>query len=353
MNNRKAFVFYKEWKEAIKDLPDDIRLEIYESIIEYATTGDIQGLKPMAKVAFNFIKADIDRDIEKYVSMAERNKSNGYKGGRPKTQNNPKNPVGFSETQNNPSKPKKAVEEEVEDEVEVEDKEEDYISPLSPNGDIPPGECVPKSENNISDNSLKKPKGEKEKSFAKKEKAETADLRHENGNSGMIGRFEDKRSNNGLYDDKKDIKQTCLPSTKPTSAQITVRHAEKKPNYSFDQFWELYDKKVGKKESLIKKWLKLSDIERELAMSYIPKYKQSQPDKKYRKNPETFLNQKAWNDELIFKNGNKQLSTGNQFGSERNNFNTARADAENKRAERANLVEMARAVLYSSSSPDN
>lgn len=75
---------------------------------------------------------------------------------------------------------------------------------------------------------------------------------------------------------------------------------EKELNYSFEEFWELYDKKVGKKDILIKKWLKLSDIERELAMSYIPKYKLSQPDKKYRKNPETFLNQKAWNDELIF-----------------------------------------------------
>lgn len=75
---------------------------------------------------------------------------------------------------------------------------------------------------------------------------------------------------------------------------------EKELNYSFDEFWELYDKKVGKKDELIKKWLKLSEEERELAMSYIPEYKLSKPNKKYRKNPETFLNQKAWNDELIF-----------------------------------------------------
>ncbi len=180
MGNRKAFVFYKEWKEAIKDLPDDIRLEIYESIIEYATTGDIQGLKPMAKVAFNFIKADIDRDIEKYMSMAERNKNNGHKGGRPKTSNNPKNPLGFSRTQNNPDKPKKAVEVEVEEEVEeeVEDKEEDYISPLSPDGDISPGKTVSDDlENEIPDNPPKPPEGEKEKSCAKKEK----ESKHEYG----------------------------------------------------------------------------------------------------------------------------------------------------------------------------
>ena len=57
---RNSFIFYKGWREAIKDLPDDVRLEIYESIIEYATTGNLRGLKPMANIAFNFIKIDID-----------------------------------------------------------------------------------------------------------------------------------------------------------------------------------------------------------------------------------------------------------------------------------------------------
>lgn len=113
---------------------------------------------------------------------------------------------------------------------------------------IPPGDMYDNSENEIPDNESKQPKKEKEKSSAKK---------------------------------------------------------EKEPNYSFEEFWDAYDKKVGKKESLIKKWLKLSDEERELAMSYIPKYKQCQPDKQYRKNPETFLNNKSWNDELIFRDQNE------------------------------------------------
>ena len=34
-------------------------------------------------------------------------------------------------------------------------------------------------------------------------------------------------------------------------------------------------------------------------MNYIELYKQSQPDKQFRKNPETFLNNKSWNDEII------------------------------------------------------
>lgn len=107
---RNSFIFYKGWREAIKDLPDDVRLEIYESIIEYATTGNLRGLKPMANIAFNFIKIDIDRDTEKYMSIVERNKSNGSKGGRPKSENpkepkEPKNPLGYLETQKNPQNP--------------------------------------------------------------------------------------------------------------------------------------------------------------------------------------------------------------------------------------------------------
>ncbi len=67
----------------------------------------------------------------------------------------------------------------------------------------------------------------------------------------------------------------------------------------FDVFWNLYDKKVGEKTKIEKKWNKLTDTERKLAIEYIPKYKLAQPDKQYRKNPETFLNNKSWNDEIV------------------------------------------------------
>lgn len=74
-------------------------------------------------------------------------------------------------------------------------------------------------------------------------------------------------------------------------------------NISFDIFWNAYDKKKGDKEKLIKKWNLLTDSDRMAIMEYIPKYKESQPDKQYRKDPQTFLNNKSWNDELIYKNG--------------------------------------------------
>lgn len=67
----------------------------------------------------------------------------------------------------------------------------------------------------------------------------------------------------------------------------------------FDHAWDLYQKKVGPKDRLRKKWNKLSKKDREDAISYIPRYVEATPDKKYRKNFETFLNQKSWHDEII------------------------------------------------------
>lgn len=69
--------------------------------------------------------------------------------------------------------------------------------------------------------------------------------------------------------------------------------------YPFEEFWKDYDKKVGEKEKIKKKYEKLKDEEKEKIRAFIPRYKQSQPEKQYRKNPETFLNNKSWNDEII------------------------------------------------------
>ena len=69
---------------------------------------------------------------------------------------------------------------------------------------------------------------------------------------------------------------------------------------TFDDFWEAYDKKVGKKSKIKKKWLKLSQATKEEIMQYIPNYILSQPNKKFRMNPETFFNNDGWLNELIF-----------------------------------------------------
>ena len=86
-----------------------------------------------------------------------------------------------------------------------------------------------------------------------------------------------------------------MPQSKVNKSKVK----EIEVNISFDCFWDMYDKKKGEKGKLIKKWNNLTDSERTTIIEYLPKYKIAQPDKQYRKDPETFLNKKSWLDELV------------------------------------------------------
>lgn len=85
--------------------------------------------------------------------------------------------------------------------------------------------------------------------------------------------------------------------------------AEPVLNVPFETFWDKYAKKTGKIEKLKKQWAKFSDAERDEIMAYIPAYVQSTPNKKYRKNPETFFNNTGWKDEIIKPTTNATHST--------------------------------------------
>lgn len=84
---------------------------------------------------------------------------------------------------------------------------------------------------------------------------------------------------------------------------------------TFDDFWNAYDKKVGDKTKIKKLY---SDIDLKtrifLVEEHIPKYKESQPDKKYRKNPLGYLEEKKYNDEIIPYNNAKQNNNNQQGG---------------------------------------
>lgn len=84
-----TLVFRKEWKDAMSGLPNEVRLEVYEAIIEYGTSGTLpSGLKQMAMLAFNFAKTTLDKDREKYEDTrkkrseaGKKHKGNQYKNG--------------------------------------------------------------------------------------------------------------------------------------------------------------------------------------------------------------------------------------------------------------------------------
>ncbi|NDV84254.1 DUF6291 domain-containing protein [Bacteroides sp. 51] len=85
---KKSFVFYESWQRAIDELPADIQLEIYQAITAYAINKKSIELSPMAKVAFSFIKQDLDRNAKKYADRCMKNKENSIKGGAPKGNKN-------------------------------------------------------------------------------------------------------------------------------------------------------------------------------------------------------------------------------------------------------------------------
>ena len=70
---------------------------------------------------------------------------------------------------------------------------------------------------------------------------------------------------------------------------------------TFEDFYDLYDKKIGNKSAMESKFNKLPQKVKEKIIDYLPEYIQSTPDKTYRKNPQTLLNNKSWADEIIYK----------------------------------------------------
>lgn len=107
-----------------------------------------------------------------------------------------------------------------------------------------------------------------------------------------------------------DNKQSSTVSVSD-NVSVTVNDTDsvikkKTVNIPFEEFWNFYDKKVGDKTKIKKKWEKLKDSDRIEIINYIPKYKLSEPNKKFRKNPDTFFNNKSWNDEIISSNLNQK-----------------------------------------------
>jgi len=101
--DKKSFLLYCDLLEVAKELDDKSRGELFLYILEYVNDLNPEPPNQLIKMLFIPIKQALKRDLVKYESIRERNKSNGSKGGRPKK---PKKPSGLS---GNPKKPKKAV----------------------------------------------------------------------------------------------------------------------------------------------------------------------------------------------------------------------------------------------------
>lgn len=93
--------------------------------------------------------------------------------------------------------------------------------------------------------------------------------------------------------------QKAINLLKENGYEVKKIILDKDDEYTFDNIWNLYDKKVGCKDKLRNKWNSMSKADRKAATEYVPLYVIATEDKKYRKNFQTFLNQRGWEDELI------------------------------------------------------
>ncbi|WMM36539.1 hypothetical protein [Pseudoalteromonas phage PS_L5] len=104
MSKRKSFLIYIDSLPVLDDLTDEQAGKLFKAISSYHKGEDLE-LDSLTKIAFSPFKSQFIRDDEKYQKIVERNKNNGLRGGRPKTEDNPEKPSGLN---GNPTNPKKA-----------------------------------------------------------------------------------------------------------------------------------------------------------------------------------------------------------------------------------------------------
>ena len=127
---KKSFVIYMKSEKLVNKLTDEQAGKLFKSIFRYMANGELPEMDLATEMAFTAIQDYLDENNKKYESRVNANRENGKKGGRPKTktvkgesENNPKNPNGFSGNPKNLDS--------VSDSVSVSDSDT-----VSPNGEI-------------------------------------------------------------------------------------------------------------------------------------------------------------------------------------------------------------------------
>lgn len=84
----KAYIsLYYSYREQLEILPDDERGRLIIALLDYAENGTIPTLEGASNMAFAFIKAQIDRDTEKYNERCQKNRDNIRKRWNPENTN--------------------------------------------------------------------------------------------------------------------------------------------------------------------------------------------------------------------------------------------------------------------------
>lgn len=252
--NKKGFLLYADLIHTVRKMPKDKAGELFVTILEYVNDENPVVNDMLVDLVFEPIKRQLKRDLEKYEGK--------------KTQ--------WSEAGKASAEAKRLAKEEkkrLTDSTDVKNVATDLT--VNVNDTVNVNVTV-----NDTVNGINKKEIESEKKII----------------------IED---NPAEVEAKKEKEKSAAKKEKEPEAAEVMEYP------SFNDFWEEYDKKQDR-AACERKWLKLPQKDKEAIMGHLPKYKISQPDKAFRKNPETYLNNKSWENEIIIKNGNTTNETKQQ-----------------------------------------
>ena len=81
MEKRTSFIFYSDWWEHLEMLPDGEALSVIRAIFCYQRNEAVPSLAGAAAMAFSFIRAQLDRDTEKWDRVRRARADAGRTGG--------------------------------------------------------------------------------------------------------------------------------------------------------------------------------------------------------------------------------------------------------------------------------
>jgi hypothetical protein len=105
------------------------------------------------------------------------------------------------------------------------------------------------------------------------------------------------------HKDNHEVKQKQTPSSSSSSSSSLIKNIQPE---GFDLFWDAYNKKTGKPNS-IKEWKKINPDEQllQIIIAKAKADKAAKPDDKFRKDPERWLKGQHWLDEIIIEQAPK------------------------------------------------
>jgi len=103
--DKKSIIVYADWITKFEALTDDEAGRLIKHFFRYVNDLNPVAQDRITELSFIDIQQTLKRDLVKWEKRAERSRENGNKGGRPKTQENPKEPKETQQVILEPRKP--------------------------------------------------------------------------------------------------------------------------------------------------------------------------------------------------------------------------------------------------------